>query len=1164
MNTSQLPKRNGKKLFLGSSSPKNAWSGAGSPKAIAARSDDDSELRISHGNPRLSTIATKSSLTPSSISTKNFSFHDSFEKIFKLSYYDISSLDNLLFAAKDKIEILLKSEFSQNEKIISSEIKETFYNLKKSLYGLISEILTKMKNSKYFSRQGTEEETIGSTSGYYDKLLESNREIVSVMSELHKSKDIIKSVQQDLSRRVPEIHQLESRISDLNIMYEVEKEKNCELNMRIVELINEKDSLLNSIKGLSSFVTSYDKLDLSVNNSENYEEKFNGLSPIERTSVRDTFGCYSDDINLCKANFETMLKENKDLKHNLLLSAHNYNHLCGKFKIQQEEFYKFKDDTNTRKNDKAETLNHARTKLISIFLKISSRNNQLFAANEPLESIISQIDTNLSENLRILESTKQELLNSQNKCKGLLEQLEAIRKTSSKDVALLNIKITEFKNEIDSLKISAADAKEEQRKTAENLRKEIIRLENELKQSLSRIEVLQKENIYKEEHVAKLNTYLEDAHLEKMDEIRSFTQSYLERSSRENYKINSVVEKLEKLLEIKEFEVECLCKKYDNVISVIADKDKSITDLKKSLIKSVFENESLITSVEELRCAAEKNKNALAEKEIQIIDMQSRVESQSNVNKKIRETIVSMRGEVIDSYQSQLDKKNNIISELEQNILELEKNKFKNEESLHSQNQKLVQELNQPRYDEFLKNEINMFMHLLENQNEKLKNRILKIRHDYAHLVPMNFSHSKDKLEIDCDIIIDKFLSKSEPGSASIKSGCFRTITHEKNGLIDELFAYLELMKNEHSNLKALSINIQQEFEKYETELQEKNKKLLILESSLKFQECQNESMQEIYMQQKNTISRYELLLSEKDMKYKEITESQRNSNVLVNSSIKSIKKSFKEKYKLKIKLDESNFQRILSEKDNELANLKKVNEDLAKQLLEEASKLRNFESISFNYDHKIERLYKDLNTTEEVLGKYKFQNHEDENVIYSLNQELMQAEQENERLRDAQSKILQEKLLIIEERDDAINNLQKAIERARSEKDEDSLSESNIENCGEHVNRLLKELREKERSLKKNNKRVLELQWKNHDLIETLVDYEKKITESLENTEKLNFDIHELIEERDRLKAIVENLTKENEFLKSSTSELRDQLAILKSIETKLEENLNNFKVIS
>ena len=748
----------------------------------------------------------------------------------------------------------------------------------------------------------------------------------------------------------------------------------------------------------------------------------------------------------------------------------------------------------------------------------------------------------------------------------MLEKLEISSKSVEKyekDVVLLNKKISELKS-------ATIYAKEEQRKIVQSLRKEISSLEEELKISSGKNEALKKDNAYKEEHIANLNRSLEDAHLEKMNEIKSFTEEYLKRNSRENYKISSVVEKLEKLLEIRESELECLSKKYDNAMSAIIDKDKSIADLKKSLTKYRLENESLTKSLEELKLESTKYKNALIEKEIQFLDMQAHAESQSSASKRIRETINNMKVEVIETYQSQLDKKNITIKELEDTILELEKKMLMNEESLLSQNEKLVQKLNQPRSDELLKNEIHTYMRLLEDQNEKLRNKILKSKLECSDLIPMSLSHSKDTLEIDCDLIISEFLNKTETSSTSIKSDSFRKITKEKNGLIDEIFAHLDLMKNEYYNLKILFRNIQQDLERCETELKENKKQTLLLESSLKFQESQNESMQEIYLQQKNTISRYELLLSEKDIKYKEITDSQRNSNVLVNSSIKGIKKSFKEKYKLKLKLDESNFQRILSEKNNELANFKKMNEDLSKQLAEEVAKLRNFESISYNYDYKIERLYEDLNSTEEVLEKYKFQNQEDENVIYNLNQEIILAEKENEALREVQSKILQEKQIVVEERDDIINNLQQTIEKMsqiRSEKDEmneESLSESSIENCGEHVNRLLKELKEKERAIKKNNKRVLELQMKNHELIETLVDYEKKITEYLENSEKLNFDIHELTEEKDRLNFIVANLTKENEYLKSSTLELRDQLTVLKSIETKLQENLNNFKAFS
>lgn len=1028
-----------------------------SPKYFATTPVQLLKLNRSHMNLHIKSprnqaeFVKKTSATPSGSSTKGCKFQESFDKIFRLSYNSFSSIDSLVMKSKNEVAELISSQYLQNENFLQAEVKNIFAVQKRMIYELLAELIENEKKKKKSDSESF--------------FLDLNPEIDSVVAELSKSKEIIRKVHMDLSKKIPLIKDFEEKVQRLNSECEIEKQKYEEQNRFAIELTYERDNLLNSIQNLSDFVNSQNSW---VERSQKTMEKESGKEKSE------------------KKRLEIALKENQELKSSLELATHNFKHLCGKFSVQKEQFFKYKYDRESKKNEYEENMKILLEKIEKIAPKVTEKQST------PMETVAFMLDLTekvLAENSLKLEEFSKELSKSKEEINELNQNKTRILSKSQQfeeELRVVYDKLFEINKDKEKAVIELICVQE-------TYKKEKSRLESEIKTCLTREKILERDSDYKEDQIQKLQQSIDKVHFDRSEEIRFIIEGCKEKTIQD-------IGDLQKALEAKENEL----------------KDHGRLKLLSKIQQSSIEE--LQRKNENLEVFIEKNKKIAEERENTISDLKIRVVSQSNVNKKIRETIKTMRSEIIENYQSQLEKKNKQISELEESLSENEKANIIFQENKN---------LNHLKIEDFLEKELKICEQVVQIQNEKLRNKIFALRNEYSEIVDINLNQFKGKeiqetigenKEFEIGTFRDKFLMR---------------VTQERNELMDEIFEFVESVKNECLNLKVFSKNVQKEYEK----ALEKTGEIAVFEELLRGKEKENLKMQEKCKKYEKEILKIEESSRAKDLKNKELTESYQNSHAMMGSSIRDLKKVIKKKYKTKY------FNNLLA-KDNELINLRIAHEELIKQSSDEVNQLKHQEVVLFNYSNQLDKLYEDLSAAEELIERYKSQNQEDENTIYNLNQELINYSMENEDLKETRQKLVLEKEAIAGEKDFTIGNLQKTIQELRIY--EESLDESIIENSSEHVYKLLRELKEKDMIIKKSNKRVLDMQWKNRDLIDTLSDYEKKIAEFLENTEKSSFENYELFQENERFSKEIAELRERFEKSKVSNMEISEKNKIL------------------
>ena len=249
----------------------------------------------------------------------------------------------------------------------------------------------------------------------------------------------------------------------------------------------------------------------------------------------------------------------------------------------------------------------------------------------------------------------------------------------------------------------------------------------------------------------------------------------------------------------------------------------------------------------------------------------------------------------------------------------------------------------------------------------------------------------------------------------------------------------------------------------------------------------------------------------------------------------------------------------MLNEKDSELLMCKAGLEDLHRKIKEKDEAIEEKGQDILVHVQNNEHLEETVQELSEVIDKFRAQNREDENTIFKLNDALLKIEAENERIRESEKKLQQNNEVLLAERNETIKNLQHTIEtftaaEMKPEENDDSLEEDFL-NDGEKVQRLFKDLREKEQFIKKNNKRIMELQWKNRDLIDTIKEYEEKMLTHMETAEKLTVECENLNQQISQINNALQVAQGEKEEMKASLENKEQMLKQINETLKKLEQ---------
>jgi len=243
---------------------------------------------------------------------------------------------------------------------------------------------------------------------------------------------------------------------------------------------------------------------------------------------------------------------------------------------------------------------------------------------------------------------------------------------------------------------------------------------------------------------------------------------------------------------------------------------------------------------------------------------------------------------------------------------------------------------------------------------------------------------------------------------------------------------------------------------------------------------------------------------------------------------------------------------------------------EIKKHLTEASSKSSESVSNLIESEKNLRALLDQANLNlEQALEQnscYKKQHEEDEKLIYKQNKYILKLEQQKEALENSESNLKAERASILLENNEKLRALQENLAEMnqikRQETEEASLESDEEENGEVKITKLFKQLQEKENTIKKANKRIMELQWAQRDVIDQCKENEEKMLATVESNEKLAEENDKLAEQLSSLNEKIRGLESEIEEFKGKVRELKENETRLKAYEASLQDNIEELNI--
>ena len=658
----------------------------------------------------------------------------------------------------------------------------------------------------------------------------------------------------------------------------------------------------------------------------------------------------------------------------------------------------------------------------------------------------------------------------------------------------------------------------------------------------------------------------------------------------ENDKQNLKITK-EKLL-IKENELKDMNKKIKDLKKKCEKDDELIENLKNEGNRLKKENDG----IKYLEMEKEGYMQQVEEKENEIKNLEENIrEKEQNIRKLNSELDEKKTG--IKSYQIKMEKMekdfNNQINNKDLIIKELENN-IENEKNEKKKQKKIVQELNDNLIE--ANNKINNYENKIKEQNRNMKinnNELEELKNEIINLKKKieNLEKSKQELIQEHTIEVDKLHKEIFELKSNINKLKSDNKTKDNNmQYLKEEKEKLEKMKEDYINeVKEKESEIQNKITELNTlkdEIQEKNNILNNNDYTLKSQDNnisdlnkrlsekkeENEKLSQEIRQMKNTITgkdfEYEKLqkiISELNRELNNTKEKDDQKISLLESQINEMEKEIKTS---KSALNENditirNLQKEINQNksvyNNEIKKLNTEKNDLnnkleistKKEKENETTKQKNEQNLKIFQDElkrrilviedlkkKNEGFLNDLNNNKNKLGKLSEENKKLNEELSKIKKELDNSKKDNIKQKEEYQTNKEEK-----------NNLIKSIELLKQKNTLDLKSyEETIQRQVKEINELNQNLlklntvnQQQTIELQKTKETVEDLEKENEELYHRMQDYEEIKTELnlFKDREQSggNFVFKEI--NKSKLKIEYENLLLENQQLKEKIKQL-------------------------
>ena len=539
-------------------------------------------------------------------------------------------IENLLSQAKFDIEEIYYS--SEGLWAFKKKISESFDQLRKAL---TEELMFRAPKGKTLS----------------DKTQATTPEVKSIIKDLNKSRGVVNSLHKDLEKKLPMISEYERKLRELSEDLECEKTKNTELSFKLSKIEIERDALMNTNNSIIN----------SMKNSRNESKEILEIldhSPVHsplsspKQSVFSkkhlSFFSSKSDQDENGAMLSSLVRENDELKRNLELLIHNYDNLCGKMKIQREDFQKYRDQM-----EESKFFHEVKVKdlFFDLYFKICPEEENKIRINSQFPShpqiffneVLSKYDKTKENN----EINTFLLEKSQEENKNLLSKISGDREFSVKLEKELKSQVS---NEVAMAKCEIVRQKEKKRN-----------LKQKLHETVNNFQIKSLEN----QSLAEELLLTQSTGTRTSEEIREKNRE-LEVIAQESSLKSTQILEFKRIVREKDQELQDLRTNLSRLNKYEIEKEKEYLNSKHLIDNLQSQLSSLRKQAEAAEGKVHQLEYNLKLKEAEIKGVESKLSLQLSITDRLKDSFNSNKHDLIKKYQEKLDEKEKLFQETQE------------------------------------------------------------------------------------------------------------------------------------------------------------------------------------------------------------------------------------------------------------------------------------------------------------------------------------------------------------------------------------------------------------------------------------------------------------------------------------------------------------------
>jgi len=513
-------------------------------------------------------------------------------------------------------------EYIETEKLLRKESEEQINHLKSMIESLELQL-----NSEREIRFGLEKqlETLNVDKLAFDI---QKQEIISKYEKLMETK------KQEIQKLNNELMQVKANLGEEETLLQLEKTKNEELTLKLVQLEQEKNILIDKI--------------------EQEREEFKKAFFDERILYEERIKELTNRIESIKESRELEIQRISEELNNITGEFNELKLIYTGTKLENEELKRYIQKLENERTEWEKLLVNEQEKWEKRKSEIITRHEHIVKQYEleitRLEGIISGLQTKLLENSKYLEQKDNEI----NSLNNRIKQLEMQLKNESGIVSEKEIEINRIKRDLEQYKIQVIKEIQSKEIAEQNLL--------QLKEKIKHI---------KEEEIKQKNNYENEIELQKQKYNELYQELLLERKQKESI-LNENKIYQSKIIELKE-QNEGLLKEIEFLNTI---REKQLKEFNEKNIKLQEKYNSIISQYrqekEELQREIEHQSGTTKQHKMIIDDLTNRL----SVIEQEKSLAISKLNREIELKNNENTILKNTITELEAKIVELNKEKM--------------------------------------------------------------------------------------------------------------------------------------------------------------------------------------------------------------------------------------------------------------------------------------------------------------------------------------------------------------------------------------------------------------------------------------------------------------------------------------------------------